>query len=70
MKTKEMENIITSLQKLENICNNYINGNIGDFKKQIKLLSKLQLLDVIEHFRGYHGIKIHNIINNILRRYL
>jgi len=31
------------------LLNNYINGNISDFKKSIKFISKYDLLDFIEY---------------------
>ena len=49
-------------EKMDEIVNNRINGNISDFNIAISKLSKLELLDIIEHMRGYHGIPIHTVI--------
>jgi hypothetical protein len=37
--------------KAEEILNNYINGNISDFKEQIRKLSKGQLFDFVYYVK-------------------
>ena len=37
------------MEKFESILNNSINGNDSDFRKQVKKLSKLQLLEFIDY---------------------
>lgn len=42
------------LEKFESIVNNYVNGNLSDFRKQIKKLSKAELIEFcIEYFDVY-----------------
>lgn len=40
-------------QKFENISNNYVNGNIADFKKQLKTLSKKDLVYFLQWCKEY-----------------
>jgi hypothetical protein len=37
------------------IIDNLINGNRSDFKRQIKALSKIEILDLIEYYSGHLG---------------
>ena len=48
--------------KQEEIINNLINGNYSIFKKQIKTISKVDMLDLIEYYSGNIGGR-HIIIN-------
>jgi hypothetical protein len=56
------DNDLDTEHKYNGIYNNYINGNISDFRNQVKALTPLELLDLIEAMRGYYGIAIHNTI--------
>lgn len=55
-------------EKQQEVVDNYINGNISDFKKQIKRMSKLEILDLIEYYSGNVGSR--HIIINAMRRAL
>jgi flavorubredoxin len=56
-------------EKMEDIFAEYCNGNLSDFKKQVKKMKKLDMLDFIEYVQGHGGMSRHQIIN-ILRNYL
>lgn len=54
-----------NITKLDEILNNLTNGNCADFRQQVKNLTKLELLDLIEHLRGYGGYKINVVISTL-----
>ena len=42
------------IEKFERIVNNYVNGNLTDYRKQIKKLSKAELIEFcLEYFDVY-----------------
>jgi len=55
-------------EKQQEVVDNYINGNHADFKKQIKRMSKLEILDLIEYYSGNCGSR--HIIINAMRKAL
>lgn len=52
------------IDKLESILNNSINGNSSIFRKQVKKLTKLELLELIEYAQG-QGLERFVIINKL-----
>lgn len=50
--------------KKAEIIENWINGNISDFRASVKRASKKDMLDIIEYYSGNYG-KRHEIINAI-----
>jgi len=55
-------------EKQQEVIDNYINGNRVDFKKQIKRMTKLEVLDLIEYYSGNVGSR--HIIINAMRQAL
>ena len=55
---------MTKENKFEFILSNSINGNLTDFRKAVKKLNKLSLLEFIEYSQG-QGVERHLIINKI-----
>ena len=53
------------MNKFELIINNKINGNLSDFEEQVKKLTKLDLLNLIEYWTGHYGTERHTIINDL-----
>lgn len=51
------------MKKFNEITKNYINGNISDFKSQVKKLPKIQLFDLFECMRGQYGMSVNNIVS-------
>lgn len=51
--------------KLNELIENEINGNINEFRQGIKKLNKLELLELIEIAQGQYGILRHMMINRI-----
>ena len=56
---------IMNREKLKELIETEINGNISVFKEGIKKLTKLELLTLIEMAQGEYGIKRHQMINRI-----
>jgi hypothetical protein len=55
--------------KYQKILDNYINGNLSDFREALKKLTKLQLLEFIG-FWEYQGMeKTQQIINILIVHY-
>ena len=52
-------------KKFEIIFNDYINGNIQDYRAGIKKLSKLNLINFIEHSQSLREEPIKNILYRI-----
>jgi len=50
--------------KFDNMRDNHINGNLTDFKNQVKSLTKIQLLEFILYSRVYG---IDQTVNDLLR---
>ena len=50
--------------KFDNMRDNHINGNLTDFKNQVKSLTKIQLLEFILYSRIYG---IDQTVNDLLR---
>jgi len=50
--------------KFDNMRDNHINGNLTDFKNQVKSLTKIQLLEFILYSRVYG---IDQTVNNLLK---
>ena len=55
-----------SNEKLQSICNDYINGNFTDFKEAIKKLNKLQVLQLSSRCE-HCGIGSHNMYTKLVR---
>lgn len=51
-----------NFNKFDNITNNYINGNIADYKKQLSSLSKVDLIR-FTLFLQFYGYKLHVDVN-------
>ena len=51
--------------KFNSILDNNINGNMSDFRDQIKKLTKIEILDLVEYAQGQRGIARHMMINSL-----
>jgi len=49
--------------KIELIAASYICGNITLARKQVKRLTKLEFIDLLEHLRGCYGKKPYEVRN-------
>ena len=49
----------------ESMVNNWTNGNISDYRKQLERLSKVELLEYIKYACLY-GYAQHRVINKII----
>jgi hypothetical protein len=54
-----MENVIDRNNRFEVIELNRINGNISDYRKAIRKLSKLDMLNFLEYVTGNFGTSRH-----------
>ena len=52
-------------KKFESMLNNWINGNLSDYRKQLKGLSKIRLLDYLFYVKEYSGYSIEATIIRI-----
>ena len=52
-------------KKFEIIFNNYINGNIQDYRAGIKKLSKLNLINFIEYSQSLREEPMKNVIHRV-----
>jgi len=48
-------------EKLEEIFNNYVNGNLTDFYNDIKKLNKLQLLIIVYYYTNIYCDSIEGV---------
>jgi hypothetical protein len=54
-------------KELDDIINLYQNGSVLDFKARLNALNKLDLLQLIDHWRGWHNTGI-NYVMAVLRQ--
>ena len=54
--------LTNNFNKFDNIANNYINGNIADYKKQLNHLSKVDLIR-FTLFLKFQGYNLHVNVN-------
>jgi hypothetical protein len=54
--------LTNNFNKFDNIVNNYINGNIADYKKQLNHLSKVDLIRFTS-FLKFQGYNLHVNVN-------
>lgn len=40
--------------KMKSICDNLENGNVSDFRKQIKHLKKFEIVELIRFYNGFY----------------
>jgi len=52
--------------KFESMLNNFINGNLSDYKKQLKGLTKIQLLRHIRYVYNNSGYSVEKTITRII----
>ncbi len=51
----------------QNIYNNFINGNLSDFKKQINSLDKISIFKFVQYLQGYTN-NTAEIVNYLARQ--
>jgi hypothetical protein len=56
---------LKKIEKFRSILNNEDNGNVSHFRRAIKKLTKLEMLELIEYASGQRGIKRHITINKM-----
>lgn len=52
-------------EKFESMLNNWINGNLSDYRKQLKGLTKFKLLSYLQYVKGNSGYSIEKTIERI-----
>lgn len=55
---------LLTIKQMEKTLDDYINGNLSDFRRSIKWMSKYKMLDFIE-FAKSQGIKRHQMITTM-----
>ena len=53
--------------KSEEMIQNYINGNIADFKEEVFKLNKVDLVCFLQYCFGYYGNEAHGILYVLAR---
>ena len=51
-----------TIEKMDFILNNRINGNISDFRRDIKKMTRLNLIIFIDHAVNYRGEKLEQLL--------
>lgn len=49
------------IEKIQEIAENVINGNVSDAKKAIKRMNKAEFIDFAEYMRGFGGKKLYQL---------
>jgi len=52
---------------MQRIIENYINGNISDFKKSIQRISKKDMLELIQEAKDSYGLEIEGFMSFLLK---
>lgn len=59
------------MKKFETIMLNNINGNMFDYRKGLRGLSKIELLEYIQYAKSQYGLSsLESILDNVLQQML
>ena len=58
--------MIVNNEYFEKMLNNFINGNLSDYKKQLKGLTKIELLRYIRYVYNNSGYSVEKTITRII----